>query len=58
MKKLGTLRKELKTECEKLAQMASDFTEGSDTRFQQQVCTVQLIKTEIVRRENKKGNRS
>lgn len=57
MKKIGTLRLDLKTECEKLMQMASDFTTGSDERFQQQICVIQLIKTEIVRRENKKGNR-
>jgi len=57
MKKIGTLRLDLKTECEKLIQMAGDFTPGSDERFQQQICVIQLIKTEIVRRENKKGNR-
>lgn len=58
MLKVGTLRSNLKTECVKLAAMADDFSEGSDDRFQRQICVIQLIKTEIVRRENKKQKRT
>jgi len=53
MKRIGTLRKLLKAECAKLSSMASDFTEGSDIRFQEQICKIQILKSEIVRRENK-----